>query len=305
MRSPRLRLAVPLAALALAAPACGFKSEPVGALPSFPRTVQDGHGRTVTVKAQPGRIVSLDAGLTETAFAVGAGGDVVAASGDESYPPTARRLPVALDSSGQPEAGRIRRLHPDLLLAPASLAGAATDLGAQLHVPVYVGGDGTLRGIEHDVSQVGVLTGFAVRGRTLVQNMQERVAAIRRAVGAEPAVPVFVDNGFFYTIDPTSPAGDLISLAGGVDVAADAVPGKPYPLSKLREAKPQAYLAVAGRGTTLAGLRTSNATKRLPAVRSGRFLLIDAAALTDRGPRIVATLRQIARVLHPSAPLGG
>ena len=305
MRSPRLRLAVPLAALALAAPACGFKSEPVGALPSFPRTVQDGQGRSVTVEAQPGRIVSLDPGLTETAFAVGAGAGIVAASGDEGYPPAARRLPVALDSSGRPEAGRIRRLHPDLLLAPASLAGEATDLAAQLHVPVYVGGDGTLRGIEHDVAQVGVVTGFAVRGRTLVQNMQERVAAIRHAVDAEPPVRVFVDNGFFYTIDPTGPAGDLISLAGGIDVAADAEPGKPYPLSKLREAKPQAYLAVAGRGTTLAGLRTSNATKRLPAVRSGRFLLIDATALTDRGPHVVATLRQIAHVLHPSAPLGG
>jgi iron complex transport system substrate-binding protein len=304
MRSPRLRLAVPLAALALASPACGFKSEPVGALPSFPRTAQDGQGRTVTVTTQPGRIVSLDPGLTETAFSVGAGGNIAAASGDESYPPAARRLPIALNSSGQPEAGRIRKLHPDLILAPASLAGEATDLGAQLHVPVYVGGDGTLQGIEHDIAQVGVLTGFAVRGRTLVQNMQKRVAAIRHAVGREPAVPVFVDNGFFYTIDPTSPAGDLISLAGGVDVAADAAPGKPYPLSKLRAAKPQAYLAIAGRGTTLAGLRTSNATKRLPAVRSGRFLLIDSAALSDRGPRVVATLRQIAHVLHPSAPLG-
>ena len=305
MGSRRLRLAVPLAALALAAPACGFKSEPVGALPSFPRTVQDGQGRTVTLDAQPGRIVSLDPGLTETAFAVGAGGNLVAASGKERYPSAARRLPVALDASGKPDARRIRKLHPDLLLAPAALAGEATGLGAELHVPVYVGGDGTLRGIEHDISQVGVLTGFAVRGRTLVQNMQVRVAAIRKAVGVEPPVRVFVDNGFFYTIDPAGPAGDLITMAGGVNVAADAQPGRPYPLSKLRAAKPQAYLAVAGRGTTLAGLRTSNATKRLPAVRSGRFLLIDPNALNDRGPRIVATLRQIAHVLHPTAALGG
>ena len=148
-----------------------------------------------------------------------------------------------------------------------------------------------------------MLTGYAVRGRSLVQHMQERVAAIRRGVGAEPPVRVFVDNGFFYTIDPAGPAGDLITMAGGVDVAADAEPGKPYPLAKLRAAKPQAYLAVAGRGTTLSGLRTSGATKHLPAVRSGRFLLIDANALTDTGPRVVATLRQIAHALHPSATL--
>ena len=305
MRSPRLRLAVPLAALALAASACGMKSEPVGVLPSFPRSAQDGAGRTVTVKAQPTRIVSLDPGLTETAFALGADADVVAASGSETYPPSARRLPVVLESDGRPDTARIRRLHPDLILAPASLSDEAKALGSDLGVPVYVGGDGSLDGIEHDVSQVGVLTGFAVRGRTLVQHMQAGVASIRKAVATEPPVRVFVDNGFFYTIDPNGPAGQLLSMAGGIDVAADAEPGKPYPLSKLRAARPQAYLAVAGRGTTLAGLRTSRATKRLPAVRSGRFLLIDATALTDRGPRVVATLRQIAHELHPTAPLGG
>ena len=303
MSSRRLRLAVPLAALALAAPACGFKSEPVGALPSFPRTGQDGQGRTVTVDAQPSRIVSLDPGLTETAFAVGAGANVVAASGSESYPPAARRLAVAVDSSGQPDEARIRKLKPDLILVPASMAGEATSLAAKLDVPVYVGGDGTLHDIEHDIAQVGVLTGFAVRGRTLVQHMQDRVAAIRRGVDTEPPVPVFVDNGFFYTIDPTGPAGTLITLAGGVDVAADAELGKPYPLAKLRAAQPQAYLAVAGRGTTLSGLRRSPATKRLPAVRSGRFLLIDATALSDHGPRVVATLRVIAHALHPTASL--
>ena len=164
MSSRRLRLAVPLAALALAAPACGFKSEPVGALPSFPRTAQDGQGRSVTVDAQPSRIVSLDPGLTETAFAVGAGANVVAASGSESYPPAARRLAVAVDSSGRPDEARIRKLKPDLILVPASMAGEATSLAAKLHVPVYIGGDGTLHDIEHDIAQVGVLTGFAVRG---------------------------------------------------------------------------------------------------------------------------------------------
>ena len=299
----RLRLAVPLAALALAAPACGFKSEPVGALPSFPRTAQDGQGRSVTVAAQPSRIVSLDPGLTETAFAVGAGADVVAASGAETYPPAARRLPVAVDSSGRPEQARIRKLKPDLILAPQSMAGDATTLAANLHVPVYLGGDGSLHDIEHDVAQLGVLTGFADRGRTLVGHMQERVAAIRRGVGTEPPVRVFVDNGFFYTIDPAGPAGALITLAGGLDVAADAELGKPYPLSKLRAAQPQAYLAVAGRGTTLSGLRRSPATKHLPAVRSGNFLLIDPTVLNDRGPRVVAALREIAHALHPTASL--
>ncbi len=64
--------------------------------------------------------------------------------------------------------------------------------------------------------------------------------------------------------------------------------GQPFPVARLRAAAPQAYLAVAGRGVTLAGLRRSKATRQLPAVRDRRFALVDGAALTDTGPRAVS-----------------
>jgi hypothetical protein len=78
------------------------------------------------------------------------------------------------------------------------------------------------------------------------------------------------------------------------------VPGKPFPLSRLRAAAPEVYLAVAGRGVTLAGLRRSKATRDLPAVRHRRFSLVAPGALTDTGPRVVAEVRVLAHLLHPS-----
>ena len=113
----RLRLLAVLIPL-LVATGCGFKPEPIGSLPSFPQGVTDGLGRRVTVHAQPRRVVSLDPGLTETAYAVGAGGAVVAASGREQYPAAALRLPRAGAADGSPNIARLRRLHPDLVLAP-------------------------------------------------------------------------------------------------------------------------------------------------------------------------------------------
>jgi iron complex transport system substrate-binding protein len=301
--SPRLRTAVPLLVLAVAAAGCGFKPEPVGTLPSFPQTVQDGAGRSVTVTTQPVRIASLDAGLTESAYAVGAGADVVAATGKEAYPAAAAHLPSTVTRTGGPDMAVLRRARPDLVLVPASLGDRAAELSRALGAPVYVGGDGTVQAIEHDVGGIAVLTGNAAQGQHVVGRMQDRAAAVRRAVAGEPPVPVFVDQGFFYTIDPNGPLSALIRMAGGVDVATDAQPGRPYPVSRLRSEQPQAYLAVSGRGTTLAGLRESRATRSLPAVRDGRFTLIDERALTDSGPRVIATLRQIARALHPSLPL--
>jgi ABC-type Fe3+-hydroxamate transport system substrate-binding protein len=131
--------------------------------------------------------------------------------------------------------------------------------------------------------------------------MQSQLRAVESAVGAAgPPVPVFVDEGFFYTIDPAGVGARLLALAGGRDVASDAVPGKPFPLSRLRAAAPEVYLAVAGRGVTLAGLRQSKATRDLPAVRHRRFALIDGGALGDTGPHVVAEVRHLAHLLHPS-----
>jgi iron complex transport system substrate-binding protein len=298
----RLRLLAVLIPLVMAT-GCGFKPEPIGSLPSFPQTVTDGAGRRVTVESQPRRVVSLDAGLTESAFAVGGGGLIVAGSGNEQYPAAALRLPRAAGSGGgTPSVARLRRLRPDLVLMPnGTAASAAAAVQRGVGAPVYVAGEATVSGIEHDVDGVGALTGNAGAAGRLVGRMQAQLRAVKAAVAAAgPAVPVFVDEGFFYTIDPDGVGARLIELAGGTNVASDAVPGKPFPLPRLRAAAPQAYLAVAGRGVSLAGLRQSKATRDLPAVRNRRFSLIDAGALTDTGPRVVAEVRRLARLLHPS-----
>ena len=295
----RLRLLAVLVPLLLAT-GCGFKPEPIGSLPSFPQAVTDGIGRRVTLESQPRRVVSLDAGLTESAYAVGSGQLVVADSGHEQYPAAALRLPGA-GGGETPSVAQLRKLHPDLVLMPnGTAASEAASLQRGIGSPVYVAGDSTISGIEHDVDQVGALTGNAGAAAALVSRMQAQLHAVKTAVGVGSAVPVFVDEGFFYTIDPDGVGARLIGLAGGTNVASDAVPGKPFPLSRLRAAAPQAYLAVAGRGVTLAGLRHSKATRDLPAIRNRRFSLIDGGALTDTGPRVVTEVRDLARLLHPS-----
>ena len=296
----RLRLLAVLVPL-LVATGCGFRPEPIGSLPSFPQGVTDGIGRHVTMESQPRRVVSLDPGLTESAFAVGAGPLVVAGSGRERYPAAALRLPHAAGDGKTPSIARLRKLHPDLVLMPnGTAASTAAAVQKGVGVPVYVAGPGTIPGIEHDVDQVGTLTGNAAAAGALVKHMQSQLREVKTAIGEGAPIPVFVDEGFFYTIDPSGIAARLIALAGGANVASDAVAGQSFPLAKLRAAAPQLYLAIAGRGVTLAGLRHSKATRNLPAVQHRRFSLVDEGALTDTGPRVVTEVRDLARLLHPS-----
>jgi iron complex transport system substrate-binding protein len=287
----------------------GFATLPYSWDPEYPARVgvmsRDGDGRDVRIAADPQRIVSLDPGLTESAFALGASSAVVAVSGHESYPPSARKRPHALTAAGALRLRFLRSLHPDLVLASAfTSATQAQSLSRRLSAPVYVAASSTLDGLLHDVLELGIMTGRSSRGRRLAAQLRSRVGDVRAAVASFPRRRVFVDRGFFYTIPPQSLAADLINVAGGVDVAADAEPGQPYPPRKLRRARPQVYLALIDSGTTLAGLARSPALRNLPAVRHHRFAVIPARTIEDSGPRAVDSLETLARAIHPDLSLG-
>lgn len=297
------RLAV-LAALICLLPACGFKPEPIGSLPSFPQTAVDGLNRQVRVASAPHRIVSLDPGMTEDLFTLGLGSSVVGRSGGETYPSGVLRPPVVLRQDGTPDVRMLIKLNPDLILAPPTTTGdEARRLALRVGADVYVSGSTDVRGVEHDILQLGLLTGDAARAREVVAGMQKQLDALAGALQDQPPVPVFVDLGYFFTIPSDGLEEDMLKRAGAEDVAAGSDPAVAFPISRLRTAAPQVYLAVAGRGTTLQGLLRSKATRNLPAIRAHRFRLIPANLLTDRGPKVVEHLIELARAVRPTLDL--
>jgi len=281
---------------------CGVKSEPTGAQPPFPRRVVDGAGRTVTISRPPLRLVSLDPGLTAWLFALGEGGRVVGRSGAETYPKAALHVPVVGANVASP--GRIEAARPDLVVAADTVSpAAARTLSAGVHAPVYVAGPQTIPGIQHDVLALAGLLGSAERGQRLVQRMRSQLATVQAELRGAPRVPVFVDRGDGFTIAPNGIAASEIAAAGGRDAAAGADPDTPYPAARLARAAPRVYLASAGT-TTLAQLRAAAATRRLPAVSSGRFHVVSPQSLIDTGPRVIRTVRRLAAILHPGAVQG-
>jgi iron complex transport system substrate-binding protein len=287
--------------LAAAATGCGLKSEPTGAQPGYPLTVVDGAGRTVTVDAQPRRVVSLDAGLTESLYAMGAGPQVVGRSGAELYPAAALQLPAQV-SNGAPDLPSIQALHPDLVLAPPDTPAAqAAHMASQLRVPVYVPDQSTVGGIEHDMLAVAGLVGRTQQGRRLIDGMRSKIGRIERLAASRPRVSVFVDRGGRVTISPTGIGQLMIDLAGGLNAAANATPGTPVSLARLRQAPPRVYLAV-----KLPGAPTKQ-TLRRDHIHVGRFAVISRGLLADAGPRLPQALSTLAALLHPglSTAAGG
>lgn len=297
-----------LLGMVVLATGCGQRSEPIGVLPVFPQTATDALGREISINDQPQRVVSLDPGLTEAAFDVGAGQLIVGGTGTETAPAQAQQLPSMLDDSGAPSVKKIGKAAPDLVVVPDSLItskGAADKLAVDVGADVYVSDDDSVKAIEHDILQFGLMTGHAKEARGLYSDMQRRIDTITSRFKGEPAVPVFVDRGYRYTIQPDGLAADLLTLAGGKNVAESAQLGQPVSAKTLREAAPEVYIALAGTGVTLEGLRRSPATRSLPAVRDRHFALVPDSVLTGSGPQVVRSLETLARDLHPDSQQTG
>ena len=299
-----------LAALALLCASCGFKHEPTGVLAAYPQSVRDAIGHEVRVDAAPKRIVSLDPGATAAMYALGAGDLLVGRSGAETYPKQAMHLPVMV-KDGKPDVPAIVKAlgagnADSVVLVPASMAptvGDVDQLQRRLASVVYVVGGTSAERVESDITELGLITNRAATGRRLATSIQSAVKRIHSAVAGEPAVPVFVDQGFGYTIDPTGLTADLLRLAGGRNVAAEGDPSQRVTGSQLAQLAPQVYISAGDAGSTLKQLKQRTATAQLPAVVDKRVVQLPASVLTEDGPRLPLALARLAKLLHPDASI--
>jgi len=301
------RASIPLLlALALLTASCGFKHEPLGDLAPFPQTVRDALNREIAIDSAPQRIVSLDPGMTAALFSIGAGKLAVGGSGKETYPAQAVKLPDMLTADGAIDFKAVRRARPDIVLVPADQVPTAEDankLQLRLIATVYVVNATSVAGVESDIGELGLMTGHADRARVVVSRIRSHVDAIRSALSAQPRVKTFVDVGLRYTIEPGAMPSDLIRLAEGENVAAEADPSQQFTVAELTAAAPEVYLSVTGQGATLAELKRSKRLAGLPAVLQGRVVEIPDATLYEDGPRVAAALAEIARALHPDVTI--
>jgi iron complex transport system substrate-binding protein len=294
-----------LAALALLCASCGFKQEPTGVLAAYPQSVRDALGHEVRIDAAPRKIVSLDPGMTAAMYELGAQKLLVGRSGAETYPKEAMHLPVMV-KNGKPDVKAIQKAAPDVVLVPASMAptvGNVDELQRRLAAVVYVVGGSSAARVEDDITELGLITNRASAGRRVATSMQDAVKRIHEAVKGQTPVPVFIDQGFGYTIDPNSMTGDLLRLAGGRNVASAVDPSQPVTGSALAALAPEVYISDGDAGATLQQLKSHKSTAQLPAVVDKRVVQLPASVLTEDGPRLPLALARIARLLYPDASI--
>ncbi len=265
--------------------------------------VADETGRYVNVPVSPRRIVSLAPEITEILFALGLDKEVVGVTLFSNYPDAARTKPK-VGSYINLSLEKILSLRPDLVIGTTN--GNPKEAVSKLEkagIPVYVTNPEKFSDIFRMIVNIGRITGRETAARQLAGEMKskaERIAA-STANCRKPKVFVQLDSNPIISVGGNTIYSELISMAGGVNVAGHVPVKYPrYSMESLIKAQPDVILlsTMGGKSSGKAALESWSRWKQIPAVRNRRIYVIDSD-LTDRfSPRIVQGLEEIARTLH-------
>lgn len=193
-----------------------------------PIRIVDDAGRTCLLPAPAARIVSLYAGHSENAAALGAGARLVAVSraDDARLFPDVPRFPAKID------AERILALAPDLVLVRPlveSLSPGAVATLERAGVAVVSLAPPEWEDMPAYLERLGALLGVRNGGKTWERTLDELALVSEEAArrrGAAPAARVFLESTGrdLHTCAPRSWAAHLLAVAGGENVAADLAP---------------------------------------------------------------------------------
>ena len=277
------------------------------ASPPAPGNVVDDLGRTVNIGQIPQRIVSLAPSNTEILFALGLDDIVVGVTEYCNYPEEAKAKPK-VGGFSTVDVERVVYLEPDLVLAARIHSKTAIPALEKLGLTVLALAPVSLDEVMSNINLVGKITGQDKLASKLVDNLRKRIEAVANktqdlALNQRPRVFYLTWHDPLWTRGKDTWADEIISKAGGQNIAYDLSGDKTIDLETVIHRDPQVIIASVGMGTgedlPWQYVRTEPRLKTTEALLNNRVYKIDADLTARPGPRIVEALEQIAQFIHP------
>lgn len=264
--------------------------------------VIDDFGRAVTVPINPKRIVTLAPSATEVVFSIGLGDRVVGVDDFSDYPSEAREKTKVGSYNLNFEV--IAGLKPDLILATDITSEQSIAILEERGYPVVVLAPRTLSGVLQDIRLIGLIAGKIGTAVNVTAGLQERISAVTsKTSNATLQRPMtYVEYFPYWTFGPGSFGNDLILMAGGRNIAANATVQYPQASSEfVVSSNPEVIIYTVGMGTatTVDEIKGRAGWGGMEALKAGRIYSVDDNLISRPGPRLVDGLERFAEIIHP------
>jgi iron complex transport system substrate-binding protein len=275
----------------------------------FPVTITT-PGGTVTIKAQPARIISLSPTATEDLYAVGAGKQVVAVDLSSNFP---RGVPKTSLNGVTPNVEAIAGYNPSLVITDLDANGLVAQL-KKLGVPVLIeAAPAGVDGAYAQITQIGEATGHPDGARQVVAGMRSHIAAaLARAGTAHSDLSYFweVSANPYYSATSKTFIGSIVGMFGLkniADPAAKATDGG-YPQvtpEYILKAKPQIIFLTDNQANdgaqTPAIVAARPGWSALPAVINHHVIGLNDDVASRWGPRLPMLVADVAAAVEAAA----
>lgn len=269
----------------------------------YPITIKDFANRTVTIKAEPKRVISLAPSLTEDLYYLGLLDRVVGITGYEDWPPEAVNITSVGGYGAYANLETIASLRPDLIIADNAVLYKEGFLeNLEKIAPVIIIAPRSLNEIPKAIELLGEVFNKKNKAGEVVEEFNAKISAMRELMKDKPKVKTF----YVVWNDPLTTAGgntfisDVISIAGGVNIFNDASNWPQVSLEEVIARDPEAIVL-----TPHCGMTVEDAYKLFAgttAVKNGRVYMIDNENdLIHPSPRLIRGIETMARILHPDA----
>jgi iron complex transport system substrate-binding protein len=288
----------------------GAAADSLAADAEFPVSLVDDEGTSLTLDAEPQRIVSLTPANTETVFALGAGERLVGGTDFDDFPAEAAALPDVATFQGV-VMEQLVDIDPDLVLAGGNSFTPPADIERmrELGYPVLVVYAPDVATVMADIELIGQAIGEADTATEMTATMAADLDAISEAAAAADTAPrTYYELDYFegitYGPAPDSFVSDMVELAGGEAVTTGDPVAFEMPLERLVEADPEVIvLGNARYGVCPADVAARPGWDGLSAVTDAAIRPVEDIPITRPGPRLAEGLAGLVQAIHPDLVL--
>ena len=243
---------------------------------------------------------------TEILYALGEGDRIVGISAYTVRPPEAKKDKPVVSAFINGSVPKITALKPDLIIGFSDIQAELAKSLIAANMPVLIFNQRSIQEILEVIISVGQLVGRAERAQDLVAGYITRLEQCQARAACRERSRVYFEEWDEPMITGIQWVGELIEIAGGVDIFQDRSKGK---LAKERfvsmdeviEGAPEVVLASwCGKAFDRDAFESRPGFSDLPAVKSGRIHEIASEIILQPGPACLTDgLAAIEAALHP------
>jgi len=269
--------------------------------------ITDQAGRAVTLESLPEKIVSLAPSNTEILFSLGLDDKIIGVSDYCDYPAAALEKPK-IGGYSNADVEKIVALEPDLVLIEEFHTHEILPALEKFGLTVVTIDPRNLTEVLESIELIGKITGTSDKASKLVNNMSDRIEAIRtKTTGLtdEQRLRVFylLWHEPLMTVGSGTLIQELIEIAGGVNIYSNTTGYPMVELETLVDANPQVLIAGTGMGegadAPFTYLKTESRLAETDARTNNRVYEISTDITGRPTERMIDALELLAKMIHP------